>query len=136
MNILDENILIEERQRLHHWRVAVRHISYDLGRAGIQDDEIIPFLHQLRRPTFFTRDWDFYERHLCHARYCLVYLNVEKDEVASFVRRRLRHPQFNTEAKRMGTIIRCAHSGISYWRLRSQLEMRIGWDSPNSLTNE
>lgn len=43
MNILDENILIEARQQLHHWRIPVRHIGYDLGRAGIQDDEIIRF---------------------------------------------------------------------------------------------
>lgn len=127
MNILDENILIEQRQQLRYWRIPVRHIGYDLGRAGIQDDEIIPFLYHLRRPTFFTCDWDFYERNLCHARYCLVYLAVAKHEVAFFVRRLLRHSQFDTEAKRMGTVIRCSHSGLSYWQLRIEQEMRTGW---------
>jgi hypothetical protein len=28
----------------------------------MKDDEIIPLLHSLRRPTFFTRDLGFYER--------------------------------------------------------------------------
>ncbi len=127
MNILDENILIDQRQQLQRWRVPVQHIGYDLGRAGIQDDEIIPFLHQLRHPTLFTRDWDFYERKLCHARYCLVFLDVEKDEVALFVRRLLRHPEFDTQAKRMRAVIRVLHSGLSYWRLRRDQEVRISW---------
>ena len=127
MNILDENILSDQRHQLQHWRVSVRHVSHDLGRAGIQDDAIIPFLHQLRRPTFFTRDWDFYERCLCHARYCLAFLAVEQDEVASFVRRLLRHPEFDPEDKRMGTVIRIAHYGLSYGRLRNEQETRIKW---------
>ena len=74
MNILDENIIDSQRQRLRHWRIAMRHMCYDVGRQGMKDQEILTLLHRLRRPTFFTRDEDFYARHLCHARYCLVYL--------------------------------------------------------------
>jgi hypothetical protein len=81
------------------------------------DREIIPLLHGLPRPTFFTRDEHFYERHLCHARYCLVYLAVAKAEVATFVRKLLRHRQFNTAAKRMGTVIRVSPVGFALWRL-------------------
>ena len=33
----------------------------------MQDEEIIPFLLQYRRATFFTRDEGFYESRLCHA---------------------------------------------------------------------
>jgi hypothetical protein len=51
----------------------------------MQDDEIIPFLHELRDTTFFTRDLGFYDHKLCHPRYCLVCLSVRKDEVAIFV---------------------------------------------------
>src|SRR5436309_4560268 len=56
-------------------------------------------------PTFFTRDEDFYERHLCHARYSLVYLSVEKSEAAWFIRRLLRHPYFKTQTMRMGKVM-------------------------------
>jgi len=93
----------------------------------MKDQEIIPFLLHLRRPTFFTRDADFYERSLCHARYCLVYLAVKKDEVAIFVRRLLRHWEFDTEAKRMGAVIRVSHAGLSVWRLHTEEEMRFDW---------
>lgn len=39
--------------------------------STFQDDEIIRFLLQLRRPTFFTRDEDFFDRRFCHAKYGL-----------------------------------------------------------------
>jgi hypothetical protein len=76
MNILDENILNDQRQLLKMWRIMAYQIGDDIGRKGMQDEEIIPLLHQLNRPTFFTRDSDFYHRPLCHSRYCLVYLDV------------------------------------------------------------
>ena len=128
MNILDENILKDERQLLQRWRVAIHQIGDDVGRKGMQDDEIIPFLHQLPRPTLFTRDEDFYERSLCHARYCLVHLKVEQYEVAVFVRRVLRHREFNTQAKRIGTVIRVSHVGLSVWRVHAEQEIRFKWD--------
>ena len=77
MNVLDENVIDSQRQLLRHWRFAMRHMGYDVGRQGMKDQEIIALLHRLRRPTFFTRDEDFYARRLCHARYCLVYMKVE-----------------------------------------------------------
>ena len=43
MNILDENILEDQRQLLLNWRVPFRQISYEVGRKGMKDDEIIPF---------------------------------------------------------------------------------------------
>lgn len=116
MNILDENIPRNQRELLLSWRVSIRQIGYDTGRKGIQDDEIIPLLPQLRRPTFFTRDSDFFERRLCHQGYCLVFMDVDKYEVASFVRRVLRHPELDTQAKRMGAVIRISHGGLSLYR--------------------
>src|SRR3990172_3026510 len=94
---------------------------------GIQDDEIIPFLQQLRRPTFFTRDLGFYEPSLCHRRYCLVCMAIGKYEVASFVRRFFRHLEFNTEAKRMGAVLRISRAGLAIWRLHAEVEERLGW---------
>ena len=127
MNILDENIIDSQRQRLRHWRIAVRHMGYDVGRQGMKDQEIITVLHRLRRPTFFTRDEDFYARRLCHARYCLVYLAVSKDEVAPFVRRLLRHPEFDTVAKRMGTWSGSRMLILSVWRLHAEQAIHVAW---------
>ena len=52
---------------------------------------------------------------------------VEKYEVAIFARRLLHHREFDTEAKRMGTVIRVSHAGLSVWRSHAQHEMRIDW---------
>jgi hypothetical protein len=127
MNVLDENIAGEQRELLKSWHVRVHQVGNDIGRAGMQDEDIVPLLLQLRRSTFFTRDLDFYKRGLCHARYSIVYMNVEPVEVAAFVRRLLRHPMFDTEAKRMGTIIRVAYVGLTLWRLHAQEDERCNW---------
>ena len=127
MNVLDENIPRNQRQLLRGWRIPIRQIGYDIGRKGIKDDEIIPLLHQLGRPTFFTRDSGFYERRVCHARYCLVYLAVDKYEAAVFVRRLLHHREFDAEAERMGAVIRVSHAGVSVWRLHAEQKTRFKW---------
>jgi len=127
VNILDENILASQRQILRSQRVPVRQIGYDVGRKGMKDNEIIPFLRSLRRPTFFTRDMGFYERDLCHARYCLVCMAVRRNEAAAFVRRLLRHPEFDTQAKRMGTVIRVSRGRLRVWRLYAEQEIALSW---------
>ena len=128
MNILDEGNPDSQRQLLRRRRISIRHIGYDVGRKGLQDEEIIPFLIIKRRHvTFFTLDADFYKRHLCHARYCLVSMAVRKNEAAEFVRRVLRHPQFNSGTKRMGAVIRVSHVGLSVWRLHSEKEAHVEW---------
>jgi len=96
VNILDENILESQRQLLRSQRVSVRQVGLDVGRKGMKDDEVMPLLHTLRRPTFFTRDLGFYDRGLCHPRYCLICMAVGQYEIAAFVRRLLRHSAFDT----------------------------------------
>lgn len=127
MNILDENILESQRQLLFQWHVPFRQIGYEVGRKGMKDDEIIPFLHSLRQPTFFTIDRHFYKRNLCHGRYGVVFLNVEQSEAAIFVRRVLRHREFDTQAKRMGVVIRASHSGLTVWHLHAEQEVHYDW---------
>jgi len=127
MNILDENIPKNQRQLLETWRIHIYQIGFNIGRRGMQDEEIIPFLHQLRRPTFFTRDEDFYEQRLCHGKYSLIYLAVEKYEAATFVRRVLRHPEFDTQAKRMGTVMRVSSASITFWQLHTAKETLLDW---------
>jgi hypothetical protein len=127
VNVLDESVPPSQRRLLRSWRVPIRHFGYEIGRRGMQDDEIIPFLLGLRRPTFFSLDFDFYKRTLCHARYCLVSLDVKQYEAATFVRRLLRHPQFSTGAKRMGAVIRVSHAGLTVWRLHQEEVELIDW---------
>jgi hypothetical protein len=127
VNILDENILASQRQILRSQRVRIHQIGHDVGRRGMKDDEIIPLLCSLRRPTFFTRDLGFYERDLCHAQYCLVCIAVGQYEAAAFVRRLLRHPEFDTQAKRMGTVIRVSRGGLRVWRLHAEQDIALSW---------
>ena len=127
MNLLDENIPENQRQLLQSWRISIRQIGYDVGRKGMKDDEIISFLQQNRSVTFFTRDLGFYDRRLSHRKYCLVCLATDKYEVAVFVRRLLRHKEFNTERKRMGLVIRASRAALSVWRLNSKKEAHIDW---------
>jgi hypothetical protein len=128
MNILDENISRIQRQLLQAWHVPIRHIGYEIGRKGMKDDEIIPFLLTLQQPTFFTLDWDCFKHSLCHARYGLVYLDVSRDESALFIRRLLRHQEFDTQAKRMGAVIRVAYSRLDVWRFHGQRQAHLNWD--------
>ncbi len=127
MNVLDENIPANQRELLVRRRVRVRQIGLDVGRSGMQDAEIIPLLIRSRRPTFFTRDEDFFDRRLCHLKYALVHLDVQRQEVAIFVRRFLAHPKFDTQAKRMGTVIRISHLGLFVWQLRDEKKVRFKW---------
>ena len=93
----------------------------------MSDDEIVPLLQDLRRATLFTRDADFCEPNLCHAKYCLAYLAVERLETALFARRLLRHPDFKTLASRLGKVIRVSHGGISFWQRNQTREQRRDW---------
>ena len=127
MNVLDENVPDNQRALLRSWRIALRQIGRDLGRKGMKDDDIIPLLHQLDRPTFFTLDGDFYDRRLCHDGFCLVYLDVEEELVADCVRRFLRHRESNTKAKRMGCVIRVLPTGLVLWRIHQEPEIYRSW---------
>jgi hypothetical protein len=127
VNVLDENILESQRQLLRGWRVPVRQLGHELGHKGRQDEEVVPFLLTLRRPTLFTRDLGFYDRALCHSRYCVVVLAVGQYEVAHFVRRLLRRSDFATQAGRMGAVLRLRHTGLAAWRLHAERELRLAW---------
>jgi hypothetical protein len=65
MNVLDENVPKEQRLLLRRRHIPVRQIGHDLGRKGLDDEEIIPLPRELNRPTFFALDLDFFDRELC-----------------------------------------------------------------------
>jgi hypothetical protein len=127
MIVLDENVVDSQCVALCARRVRFRQIARELAVRGIDDSDIIPLLHRLRRPTFFTRDLDFDRPELCHGNYCLVVLAVRKDQVAEYVVRVLRHPQLDTHARRMGKVIRAGHSGLVCWSVNAKRPVQLGW---------
>lgn len=128
MNILDENIIVSQRKLLTSWKFHFRRIGGEVGRLGMDDrEEIIPLLHNLRKPTFFTHDQDFHHPWLRHPNYCLVFLEVNPDEAAQFIRRFLRHCMFRTQAQRMGIVARVHEDGIAFWRLGAGGAQEAPW---------
>jgi hypothetical protein len=125
--ILDENILDGQRRLLETSRLAPKQIGVDIARKGLKDEEIIVLLRRQRNTTFFTRDAGFYLPELRHGSYCLVVTSVGQNEVAAFIRRLLRHPDFDTQAKRMGRVVRVSHAGLAFWSVRSQTEVHTVW---------
>jgi hypothetical protein len=128
MNIVDEAIGAPECQRLRAYRIHFRQIGAGVGRTGMKDrEDILPLLHRLKQPTFFTLDHGFYHPMLLHQGYCLVFLDVWDDEAAEYIRRLLRHPEFRTQAQRMGKVVCVRHSGVSYWQIPVKEEQTASW---------
>jgi hypothetical protein len=127
MLVLDENLPAGQRLLLRKWRIRVRLVGADVASCGAEDENLIPWLHHLSRPTFFTLDRDFHRRDWAHPDYCLVWLDVRGCQAAEFVRRFLRHPAFDTQAKRMGVVARVHASGIDYWRGNQRSKKSFAW---------
>ena len=128
MNILDENIVASQRDQLQKWGIRFSHIGTDFGRQGMKDlTEIVPLLHRLRRPTFFTHDLGFFDPLLSHKGYSLVCLDVNAKETAVFIRRVLRHPGFRTQKQRLGKVILVRQRNLSFWEIGKPERQRLGW---------
>jgi hypothetical protein len=66
----------------------------------MQDDAIVALLRQMRRPSFFSRDRDFFQKGLCSDKLCLAQLDVGPLQAADTIRRFLRHTDFKTWSQR------------------------------------
>ena len=129
MIVLDENISERDAAELQRQGVRCRRIGTDLGHRGMDDqNDIVPLLHRLHQPTFFTNDVHFYMPALRHAGYCLVMLDVPALQVTTYIRRFLRHPEFRTAAQRMGCVARVSPSGIAIWHRGAQQEQHANWE--------
>lgn len=93
----------------------------------MKDENIIPFLLNIRQPTFFTLDADFYKKEFCHRKYGLVYLSVDQYDSALFILRLIRHSNFNSVAKRMGRVIRASENGLTVWQPHQEREVVLDW---------
>ena len=127
MLVLDENLPEAQCQRLLKWRIRFRIIGVEIASWGTLDENLIPVLHRLPNPTFFSLDRDFYRRVWRHASYGLVWLDVRDDHAADFIRRFLRHPAFDTQAKRMGIVARVHAAGVTYWQIRNRSSESVLW---------
>jgi predicted nuclease of predicted toxin-antitoxin system len=127
MVLLDENIRAEQAESLSNARVPTRKIGKDLAVKGTGDADIIPLLLKQKSPTFFTHDKDFWKSSLRHDGYCLAYLDVPAREAAEYIRRFLRHPFFNTSAKRLGKVIHIHPDGITYFAKGSRKVHAVAW---------
>src|SRR5271157_4677889 len=120
MHVLDENIPEHQREILKAWRIRFRAVGVDMGRPSTSDENVIPLLHAKKGITFFTLDKDYYQKRLCHASYCLVFLRVEKNRAAETIRLFLRHHEFRTWAQRKGKVIRATKESLRVWRVNTQ----------------
>ncbi|MEW6585338.1 MAG: DUF5615 family PIN-like protein [Nitrospirota bacterium] len=127
MYILDENIPESQRQLLRSWRIHCRQIGHEIGKQGISDTAILSLLHKGKSATFFTRDLGFYKQKNCHRDSCLIILEVGQYEVASFIRRVLKHSHFSSKTKRMGRVVRITHDKIRYLNKQTEHEMEVPW---------
>jgi len=127
MIIIDENFPESQRQLLLSWRLNIRQIGIEVGRKGLQDDDIIPLLLKHKNPTFFSLDFDFYNRKLCHSKYCLAFLDFGQYESAIFIRRFLSNKDFDSQKKRMGKVIKISHSGLLVWSLNAEAPQKYYW---------
>jgi len=126
--ILDHNIPEDQAQSLHRRRVHYRQIGFEVGRPEWDDQqEILRYLHATKQITFFTRDLGFFRAPLRHANYCLVTLTVPVLETADYIAKFLRHPHFNTRAKRNGKVIKVSTKSINFWAIGRQQHGTVRW---------
>jgi hypothetical protein len=126
--ILDHNIPHDQAEKLRRRRIHFRQIGFEVGRPEWDDQqEILRFLHTAKQLTLFTRDLGFFCARLRHANYCLVTLTVPVLETAHYISKLLRHPHFNTRAKRKGKVIKISTQGVTFWELGRQRQSTVHW---------
>ncbi len=64
---------------------------------------------------------------LGHLSYCIAYYDVPLAEMAVYIRRFLRHPQFNTHAKRLGKVSKITTQRIEFWQVGHSTKSIIRW---------
>ena len=117
----------DQRRLLSLWRIRHRQIGREIVPSGTQDADIIPWLHSLKKVTFFTHDRWFYKPRLRHLAYCLVWLDLKDVEAAQFIRRFLDHPMYGTNADRLGKVVRVHHRGIEAWAPGAARPTAVTW---------
>jgi len=127
MLVLDENLPASQRLLLRKWRIRFRAVGVDIAVPGTQDENLIPVLHKLAQPMFFTLDRHFFRADWTHFGYGLAWLDVADYEAAEFIRRFLLLPAFDTQFKRLGVVARVTATEVRFWRKGQPRLQRIEW---------
>lgn len=130
MILLDENIRQDQAIQLRRQHIPARFLAEDFARTGIQDPDIVPWLHRLKQAVFFTHGRDFFRRGLTHQNYRLVWLDLFDGKAAQFIRAFLRHELSDPAGKRMGTVARAHQEGIEFWQRNRAVLQRTRWIRP------
>jgi len=125
-HVLDE--LFDEfiYEQLKARRIAIDKVGAGFGETGWLDEHILQALHGSGK-TFHTRDHGFYHRSHTHSSYCIVYYDVPLAEMATYIRRVLRHPQLNTHAKRLGKVIKVTTRRVEFWQRGRSTKSVMHW---------
>lgn len=127
MRILDENVVESQRREFLLHGLHVRQVGHEIARQGTGDDDVIRLLHRLRRPTLLTRDLKLFNSRLCHPRYCIVVLDVERADFFAYALRLLDHRDFNTSVKRIGLAIRAGEQTVRVWKFKRNTQRVMDW---------
>ncbi len=117
MIVLDEHLQSKGlEEAIRQWYAGAVISVLDLRPATVIKDEAIPaLLAQQNQPTFVTINvTDFWKRIPASDGFCLVCFALTSSEIIqipSLLRRLLRHPDFDTKAKRTGNVIRITAQG-------------------------
>ena len=129
MLVLDENLPAGQQQLLRRWRIHFRTIGVAVAASGTADENLLPVLHRLPQPTFLSLDLNFYRPDWAHRGYCLVWLDVRGRDAGDFIRRFLRHPAFDTQAKRLGKVARVHADAVLYWQVGKRSPTSVLWQN-------
>src|SRR5882724_4219049 len=125
-HVLDELFDESVYEQLKARRIAIDKVGAGFGKTGWLDEHILQALHGSGK-TLHTRDHGFYRRSRAHLSYCIVYYDVPLAEMVASIRRFLRHPQFNTHAKRLGKVIKITGQRIEFWQRDRSTKSVIRW---------
>jgi hypothetical protein len=127
MIVLDEQLLGRGLETLiATWYPGTVIYITDLRPHTVIKDEAIPaLLRQQSQPTFITINVsDFWQKVAIDDRFCVICFTLPDArvrDIAPRLRAVLQRPAFTTKAKRMGSVIRVADTGISYYTARNPI---------------
>lgn len=127
MFLIDENVSELEVLRLRKAGIRVRSVREEIARVGTSDEDLVRALRRLKQPLLFTQDEDFFDFRWLHRSYALVWLDVHPNLVSAYARRFLRHPEFDTQRKRMGVVARVSPASIHCWRTGERALQQVDW---------
>ena len=127
MLLLDENLPGGQRLLLRNWGLHFRVVGIEVGRTGTKDENLIPVLHRLQQATFFSLDRFFFRPELLHRNICRVWLDVMDEQAAGFIRRFVKQPDFNTQAKGLGKVVPVHADGLHIRQIDSMELRSIRW---------